>query len=66
MLAAAPRTACPERIVEINPFLRIPLRELGYGIILTTQTGRLEHRRPTFRYLHVMRSTGMKPCPKED
>ena len=30
------RGTCPERIVEINPFLRIPLRELGYGIILTT------------------------------
>ena len=27
------RAPCPERIVEINPFLRIPLRELGYGII---------------------------------
>ena len=27
---------CPERIVEINPFLRIRLRELGYGIILQT------------------------------
>jgi hypothetical protein len=32
-LLRPPRAPCPERIVEINPFLRIPLRELGYGII---------------------------------
>jgi regulator of CtrA degradation len=29
----------------------MPLRELGYGIILETLKGRLEHRAPTFRYL---------------
>lgn len=43
---------CAETIVEINPFLRIPLRELGYGIILETLKGGSEHWSPTFRYLH--------------